>query len=639
MSTAQDVIEIAEQDLPRLLQWQNLFGPTLEQCQQGADRYPVLYELLAQEVALEPLAEWARLIRDAMTQLEPAEFCYWAKVQTIVNAIGCDGQPTPLLQQGNIVFPAPGWSDRKEYLQQQTELLQQWFQRGACGDDTINRLLGKADRAKRWLVGLVLEKLSRGEVPADRMAELLQDPALNAFEHRIAMLDPLLWSFPENLHLLLTNIGQGFVTGEWHQPGGPLAWADGAPHDFARVKEAVAALGAWLDDEPATHPFISALGQPDAYAEKRWLGNCLLILLQYHASRYFRLAAVPVEAVLPAALRAFADHQDQQYRTYRFSRSYLDMRVVAMRSAGWQEVDYETLMVVSGFAAGFAWHPTHPWVAGLLPPEADLHLEQATGFGWEWLLCDDVETYWRHLRESIDSGRPVHAFGTDDMLFVGYSDAPDDQERRVRPLAIGNPDRDLWWKWDEFVAWFTQYSRGQLGRHTRDALPGDPQRLAAQILADIVTSSLADPRQAYEDLPEGLLFGLAALDDFAAAMENLELSGEPGVYFAPEWLGGHAIYTQIGGRRCLAQYLRKLLHAGLFVGAAHQAVQTAAQRYDAATAAWREWETHLGRPDLAPPSAWLTPRCRKAGAASARQAIAHERAALEALETVLQLIA
>ena len=49
------------------------------------------------------------------------------------------------------------------------------------------------------------------------------------------MLDIQLWSHDRNFKILLGDIGRGEVTGDWHKPGGPLAWYDGDPADAPLV--------------------------------------------------------------------------------------------------------------------------------------------------------------------------------------------------------------------------------------------------------------------------------------------------------------------------------------------------------------------------------------------------------------------
>ncbi|MGD0093415.1 MAG: hypothetical protein ABSE73_26175 [Planctomycetota bacterium] len=284
----------------RLLQWRNLYGNDLARCAGAAEREPTLYELLAQELALEPLSEAARLTRAATTALEPADLTYLARVGAIVAAIGkpekCAG--------GELEMPAPGWRERQIRVRQLAEALQCWLggmklelaQLGnadwAAAVGEVYKLLGKLDADKKRLSMLALVTLIRRKPEGwdeakDGLEALRQDPWWGPFAHRIELLDPPLWSFEHNFKLLLASIGAGRTMGQWHKPGGPLSWSDGNPEDAPKVAAALRALDAWLRNEPCAHEFIAVLGQGEGYKEKRWLVRCLALCLRDHRANYY----------------------------------------------------------------------------------------------------------------------------------------------------------------------------------------------------------------------------------------------------------------------------------------------------------------------------------------------------------------
>ena len=95
-------------------------------------------------------------------------------------------------------------------------------------------------------------------------------------------------------------------------------------------------------------------------------------------------------------------------------------------------MDYETLMPVSGFGLSFAYHPKEHAEAHFWPPAGtDARITRITGFGWEYKHYDDIEAYWQALKETIDSGRPIHAPHMEEVLFIGYQEAEEKELRRA----------------------------------------------------------------------------------------------------------------------------------------------------------------------------------------------------------------
>ncbi|HUW35263.1 MAG TPA: hypothetical protein VM223_26940, partial [Planctomycetota bacterium] len=283
----------------RLLQWQNIYGWSLEKCLDGAAHDPEIWDLLALELSLEPISREARTIRNDMLLMEPADLTYWPLAEAIIAAIG---SPETLAGRDHIERPTPGWPERQRQVKLHARALQHWLdgddpaKAKAAGDsdnasvDQVYRLLGGADDDKKLLVSFVIEKLDRGDLEHKPIDTLRENEKLADFAHRIEMLDAVLWSYDRNFALLLEGIGRLQPVGEWHKPGGPLAWSDGNPEDAPKIKSAITALDVWLAGKPSDHPFAIALGDRAAYKEKAWLVRCMAVYLKDHLGKYYAAA-------------------------------------------------------------------------------------------------------------------------------------------------------------------------------------------------------------------------------------------------------------------------------------------------------------------------------------------------------------
>jgi hypothetical protein len=319
-------------------------------------------------------------------------------------------------------------------------------------------------------------------------------------------------------------------------------------------------------------------------------------------------------------------------------RSYVYCQLVCMKAAGWNDVEYETLMPVSGFGISFAYHPNDKfWAHYAAPPGADEWIAEATGFGWEWVRLDTPEEYWSALKETLDAGKVIHAPWLEEVLFVGYEEVAEERGRKVYPLATGPVDvrTGQSWRWEEFEKWFREHSHRFLGRHT-ERVPGLPAReMATKVMRNIVMFAHNDPR-ANNNAFTGVHFGLAGIEAYASDIADLSKSGKKDEYFQAGWLGCHNIYPQWTARQLTGRYLKRASEQ--FAENIRMHVLAAAKQYEAAHAAWKEWERYLGAFELVkrPEDAWENPQHRKAGAVSVCKALESEKAAVAEIEQALR---
>ncbi len=332
--------------------------------------------------------------------------------------------------------------------------------------------------------------------------------------------------------------------------------------------------------------------------------------------------------VIDGAERVFQDILREIEQKDYVCRSYIYLRLACMRIAGWQDADYATLMPVSGYGLTFAYEAKAQSGAHFHKPAgADERIARATGFGWEWLRFDDVETYWQALKQTIDSGRPVQAPHMEEVLFVGYQEAEKKRNRRVRPLAIPVfVDPGTWWTWREFEAWFREFG-GYLGRFTgrQETLPA--RDVAIDTMEALVTLAYDDPRRDDPDF-DRVCWGLAGIEAFATDMADVTKKERQ---FCSGWFGCHDSNPQTTARQLTGRYLAQV--ADLFDDPVAGRMREAARDYQRAHEAWLKWDRHLGR--YGPNNGWRSRMHRLAGAEAAREALEHERRAVEVIRETL----
>ncbi len=282
----------AEQSLGRLRQWSNLFGDVKE-CIKAADREPVFYELLDKELAVEDLPDGGRELHQYMSRLEPAEQAYPEQVDCLLAS----------LDAGRLINPWPvNRKERQFQVKRLIQSLQFWLrglshaeakgQRGTgeAAIDLVYNALGEFDEEKVTAVSMTVDKLEQGDL-RDTDKELVNVEEPKKLEEKLAphisMLHTECWTFDHNLKVLLSSIGAKAVIAPWGDPGGPIPW--GGIHALnPRVKPqllgAIDRLRQWLATE---YDPEGQFGEPDSYAGKDWLAQCLLVYLEHHVAGQF----------------------------------------------------------------------------------------------------------------------------------------------------------------------------------------------------------------------------------------------------------------------------------------------------------------------------------------------------------------
>ena len=318
-------------------------------------------------------------------------------------------------------------------------------------------------------------------------------------------------------------------------------------------------------------------------------------------------------------------------------RSDTYMYLTQMRLAGW-DVSYADLITVAGYGPSFAYAPGRKdkWMAHYFPPRRrDQRIAHATGCRYRWRQYKDAEEYFQAIKKAIDAGQAVHGPNEEDVLFIGYVDAPKPADRKVMPLAIVFVDDDEW-TWEQFVKWHSrEMVRGWFGCIEERVEPWPARKSAVEVMKMMVR--VAGGRDSRRKPDDGVIWGIAGIEAYADDLADMSKSGAPaskGGYFQAGWRGCHNIYPQMSGRPAAASYLKRV--ARLFEGQQREHILAASGHYADATESWREFERQLGRPlGKGHGPAWESKTNRAAGAKAVREAAQHERKAIAAIEKAL----
>jgi len=303
---------------------------------------------------------------------------------------------------------------------------------------------------------------------------------------------------------------------------------------------------------------------------------------------------------------------------------YLVTHLAEMQSLGW-EIDFDTLAAVSGASALFGYE-----YGNFMPKYAhafigmDRRIASATGFGYEWLRVSGPEDAWGAVKGTIDAGMPAKGWHAENILFVGYREADQVENRQVFALSDGPEYVQDWWSWDKFRTW----ARGakEIGRHTGRMPPAAVRETAKRVMRDLVGWSNTPPTLCQQQNPRAA-FGLRAIQTYADDCADMQAFDD--------WKMCHDINPYWTLRRCTANYLEQVATDEMFAANVCARIQAAASLYKQAYASWRECYSHVGY--AAPPGSGKNPEQRAAGAAAVRRALQQETAAIEELREALAL--
>lgn len=321
---------------------------------------------------------------------------------------------------------------------------------------------------------------------------------------------------------------------------------------------------------------------------------------------------------------AFATESEIYQQPY----AYLSFHLIQMHVAGWTDVDFDTLTAVSGASALFGYQPGEfmPKYAHL-SVGADQRIADAIGFGYEWMSFDSIEDAWDIIKHSVDAGKPVKGWDWENILFAGYRDAEQPEDRQLYALADGPGTYSKWLTWAEFTEWYERvkgWGAAAFGRHTERVAMKPANEVARQVIQDLIAWSV-EPPQAVRDRFSKATFGLDGIEVYAAMCADTEAYEDV--------VACHDINPQWTTRNSTAVYLKRVAEAGLFFEAVNVHLLIASEQYRAAYECWQAYYKLLGH--RATESTRNVKARRLAGAAVVRAWLAHEKVAIAELERVL----
>lgn len=193
-------------------------------------------------------------------------------------------------------------------------------------------------------------------------------------------------------------------------------------------------------------------------------------------------------------------------------RGHVSHYLFALRAAG-HDIDYGTVMCLTGTAFSFYYCHDNFHVAYSMPDGWERRAANVVGGEWEWLPQAVVEDAWKHVKDSVDSGRIVWGEYMEGVTFAGYAEAERKEDRQVFALDPVFVWPGKWWTWAEFEQWWNEWAKPfppAMGRYAGTSKT-ESSESRVEILRLIPTWSQDDHP---EDLPEAR-FGLAGIERYA----------------------------------------------------------------------------------------------------------------------------
>ena len=298
-----------------------------------------------------------------------------------------------------------------------------------------------------------------------------------------------------------------------------------------------------------------------------------------------------------------------------------------MEAAGWLE-PLDIVVAVSGASALFG------YVEDGFMPKYAFHrvgvaerVAKATGFGYEWVRYKDTDDAWRILKESVDAGKPVSAAYVEDVLFAGYQDAEEVEDRKVFAIALEPEDFGTWWNWKQFRKWSKsegKHNGQRLGRHTKRVAADDPATVALRVMKDLVAWSSAPPAQVQKAFPKAI-WGVAGISTCAEHCDDIE--------GRKEWGFCHNLNSQWPTRKSTSVYLKQVAEERIFPDTVSKHLLAAGDLYQKA---YDEWVTAYNNVSWGgPKDGDANPENRKIAAKALRNAADCESRAISELKKVM----
>ncbi|GEM_PF-1657828 len=377
-----------------------------------------------------------------------------------------------------------------------------------------------------------------------------------------------------------------------------------------------------------TYNSLSSLPAQRTYAAT--VLNPVKTELDWAALHLERALAIADGAKLNTALFPAYDQLSRENPDANPLRTNHLARVIAARTAGRSDVEYDDLIMLQGMGTAFAYDPKRFFVMYQFlddPEQTAKYLAEGTGFDWQIAAPPDPDAAWQLVKQCVDAQTPLAAAWFDDFLIAGYIDAPQRENRRI--YTMGRWSLGGWIDWPEFISQCQQF--GQFAYPTGKPVPKvDMTRF---ILQRIVQCAQADPRQG-APFANNARFGLDGMEAYAADVAD---PAKPASYFDPAWQACHAINRQWHARESAANWLARV--AATQPAAAADHLNRASALYRQSHDLWLQFRTLLTpEPGQTLEAKWSEPAPRQQGAQLIRQAIALEKQAADQIALAIPLL-
>jgi len=232
---------------------------------------------------------------------------------------------------------------------------------------------------------------------------------------------------------------------------------------------------------------------------------------------------------------------------------------VIMKYHGW-EIDFDELMTVSGVSALFGYERNE-----FLPKYAFRFIElrerikRATGFEIYREAIESVEDAWDKITQQLSQKKPVIGHWWEAVLFAGFQEAKDPNDRKIYVLTDGPDTFIKWWTWKDFCEWFdtiVKFDDQEILYYNRKKESKSTKEIAVQVITDLINWSQNPPKKIQNFFPKAA-FGLQGIELYAKDCQNVEEL--PGV-FGP----CHGINPLGALRNSSGIYLTNLANKGIF---------------------------------------------------------------------------
>ena len=184
-----------------------------------------------------------------------------------------------------------------------------------------------------------------------------------------------------------------------------------------------------------------------------------------------------------------------------------------------------------------------------------------------------------------------------------------------------------WYDWKKYCKWVRNWKNGQLGYFAGVVEKIPEEKVAVQVIRDLVNWSENPPETVKEKFPKAK-FGFSGIKAYAGDCADVKKY--------KDWRACHDINPQWTVRNSTAVYLKKLVEKALFTEQINNALLSVSEKYKNAYLSWREFYNLLGY--AAPENAGKDKQRRRDGADAVLNALEHEKQAVTELREIQKLI-